>query len=80
MLTSQMYEGIATPFTYNFKADLHKTDLIFGYDMTIEAVSTKLSWALSQTRDVQQIREIMYKDIAGEISEELQQVPVMKKY
>ena len=38
-------------------------DLLEAYDMTLEAVVTKLMWILGQTSDPEEIREMFYKTI-----------------
>ena len=42
------------------KEDFH---LMEAYDMTLEAVVTKLMWILGQTSDPEEIREMFYKTI-----------------
>lgn len=39
-----------------------------GRDMTTEAVVTKLMWALGQTEDINEIKRLFNKSIAGEVS------------
>ena len=39
-----------------------------GRDMTTEAAVTKLMWALGQTDDVDEVRKIFNKNLAGEVS------------
>ncbi len=40
-----------------------------GADWTPETAYTKLCWALGQTKDMKKVKELMMKNIAGEISE-----------
>lgn len=42
--------------------------VISAKDMTLEAATVKLMWALAQNKDMRKIREIMESNIAGEIS------------
>jgi L-asparaginase len=43
---------------------------IQSYDMTTEAATTKLMWALGQTSDVEEVRKIFSHSLAGEMSEQ----------
>ena len=43
--------------------------VIQGYDMTTEATVTKLMWALGQTDDMDEVRRIFDRSLAGERSE-----------
>jgi len=40
-----------------------------GADWTPEAAYAKLCWVLGQTKDIKEVRSLMMKDVAGEISE-----------
>lgn len=80
VISSQMHQAIAAPFTYNANATLDGHPLIFSYDMTTEATETKLMWALGQTKDARKVRELMYKNLAGEITDNLEAIPVVRKF
>ena len=41
--------------------------LLEAYDMTLEAVVTKLMWILGQTQDPQMVRELLYRTINRDI-------------
>ena len=43
--------------------------MIQGYDMTTEATVTKLMWALGQTDDLDEVRALFARSLAGERSE-----------
>lgn len=45
-----------------------ETGVISAYDMTTEAVVTKLMWALGQTEELEEIRRIFSKSYVGEIT------------
>ena len=38
-----------------------------AYDMTTEAVITKLMWILAYTKDIKEIKELFYKTISNDI-------------
>lgn len=52
---------------YEVGTKLLDCGVISGRDMTTEAAVTKLMWALGQTEDPDQVREIFNTDIAGEV-------------
>ena len=41
--------------------------ILEAYDMTTEAVVTKLMWILAQTTDPQQIRQLFYTPVSQDI-------------
>lgn len=68
MTTQALYDGVdLTKYEVGRKA--LKAGVIPARDMTKEATVTKLMWALGKTQNVEEVRDIMLKNIAGEISE-----------
>lgn len=80
VITSQMHQAISAPFTYNANAVLDGLPLIFSYDMTTEATGSKLMWALGQTKEPRKVQALMHKNLAGEISDNLEAIPVVRKF
>ena len=65
--TQVMLEGSnANLYEVGFKA-MSRFHLLQAYDMTIEAVVTKLMWLLGQTKDFRKIRQGFYTPIARDI-------------
>ena len=44
-----------------------KFRLIEAYNMTLEAAAAKLMWALGQTRDPDQVRELFYRPVQFDV-------------
>ncbi|WP_048149205.1 asparaginase [Palaeococcus ferrophilus] len=68
MTTQALYDGVDLN-KYEVGRKALQAGVIPAKDMTKEATVTKLMWALGKTQNVEEIREIMLKNIAGEISE-----------
>ena len=41
--------------------------MLEGYDMTMEAVVTKLMWIMRQTRDPDRLRELFYTPVQNDL-------------
>lgn len=53
---------------YEVGKKLLSTGIIEGKDMTTEAIVTKLMWALGQTNDPQEVKNIFSTNLAGEVN------------
>lgn len=65
---SQCTGGHVMMGKYETSQRLAQIGVISGHDMSTEAALTKLMWVLSQNLSHNEIKEIMEKDIAGELS------------
>ena len=54
---------------YSTGREIIDTGVISGLDMTPETTYVKLCWALGQSENINEVKEIMQSNIAGEISE-----------
>lgn len=68
VVLSQCHKGITRMHIYKVGYQALKAGVIPGRDLTVEAASTKLMWALSKTKNLTEIKKIMQKNIAGELS------------
>ncbi|MCX9014764.1 MAG: Glu-tRNA(Gln) amidotransferase subunit GatD [Candidatus Methanoperedens sp.] len=68
IMTSQCINGRVCDRVYDTGRDILGAGAIEGEDMLPEVALVKLMWALGQTSDMDKIKEIMRKDIAGEIT------------
>ncbi|BAD85845.1 L-asparaginase [Thermococcus kodakarensis KOD1] len=67
MTTQALYGGVDLT-RYEVGRRALEAGVIPAGDMTKEATLTKLMWALGHTRDLEEIRKIMERNIAGEIT------------
>lgn len=64
VMTTQVTNEGSNMSVYEVGKSIKKEfDLLEAYDMTLEAVVTKLMWILGQTSDPEEIREMFYKTI-----------------
>lgn len=68
IIANQMERGITNLNVYEAGFIAARAGAISSHDMTTEATVVKLMWALNRTRRPSEIRKIIEKDIAGEIS------------
>lgn len=68
LIATQCIYGTTRMYLYEVGQQALQLGVIPTRDMTPETAFVKLKWALGQTRDLEKIRAIMEKDIAGELS------------
>lgn len=69
VITSQLLRGSINLHLYRKQLALEELGVISGKDMTYECAVVKLMWALAQTSNVRRVREIMEKNLIGELTE-----------
>ena len=69
IMTSQCLYGRVNMNVYSTGREILDAGVISGLDMTPETTYVKLCWALGQSDDYAEVKEIMQTDIAGEISQ-----------
>ncbi len=69
VITSQLLRGSIDLHLYMKQLVLEELGVISGKDMTYECAVTKLMWALKQTDNPRRLREIMEKNLVGELTE-----------
>jgi glutamyl-tRNA(Gln) amidotransferase subunit D len=69
VITSQTLYGRTHSHVYRNLRILDSAGVIWGEDMLPETAYVKLGWVLGHTNEMEKIRELMKKNIAGEISE-----------
>ncbi len=70
VVCTQCYKGSAEIGMYEASKDLKEINAICGFDITVEAAVTKMYYLLSKNYSSKEIRELMGKDICGEITVE----------
>ena len=70
VITTQTIYGRVHPYVYtNLRKLSVELNCIFAEDMLPETAYVKLGWVLPQTKDIEEAREMMLTNYAGEISE-----------
>ena len=69
IMTSQCLYGRVNMNVYSTGREILDAGVISGLDMTPETTYVKLCWALGQSDDYSEVKEIMQTNIAGEFSE-----------
>ena len=68
VMTSQCLWGRINMNVYSTGRDLLAMGVIPGEDMLPEVALVKLMWVLAKTRNMDEVRELMLTNIAGEIN------------
>ena len=69
VMTSQCLYGTINMNVYSTGRLLQDAGVISGVDMTPETAYVKLAWALGQTEDLNEVKDIIQTNIAGELNE-----------
>jgi L-asparaginase len=69
VMTSQVLDSYVDLEHYEKQLRLQELGIISGKDMTYECALVKLMWALTQTKEPQQLKEMMEKSLVGELDE-----------
>ncbi len=69
VITSQLLRGSIDLHLFHKQLALEELGVISGKDMTYECAVVKLMWALAQTKNVRRIRDLMEKNLVGELTE-----------
>jgi len=70
IIASQTIYGRVHPYVYtNLRKLSVELSCIFVEDMLPETAYVKLGWVLAQTHDIEEVKEMMLRNYAGEISE-----------
>ena len=67
-MTSQCLYGRVNMNVYSTGRNILDSGVISGLDMTPETAYVKLCWALGQSDDYNNVKEIMQTNVAGEFS------------
>lgn len=69
VMTTQCLGGRVNLNVYDTGRDLLTAGVVPGEDMLPETALIKLMWVLGRTQEMEQVRDLMLKDLRGEISE-----------
>ncbi len=69
VITSQALRGKVDLHKYRKQLTLEQLGIISGKDMTFECAVVKLMWALTQAKAPRRIRDLMERDLVGELEE-----------
>lgn len=69
VLTSQCLYEQSSADVYEVSRPLKELGVLSAHDMTTEATITKLMWALGRAHDIESVRVIMDRNLAGELTE-----------
>ena len=69
VITSQILRGRVDLHRYRKQLTLEQLGVISGKDMTFECAIVKLMWALKQAKNPRRLRELMEKDLVGELTQ-----------
>ena len=69
LITSQLLRGSIDLHHFHKQMALEDMGVISGKDMIYDAAVVKFMWALAKTRDPKRVRQIMEKNLVGELTE-----------
>lgn len=69
VITSQLVRGSIDLHRYRKQLTLEQLGVVSGKDMTHECAVVKLMWALTQTKSESRLRDLMEKNLSGELTE-----------
>lgn len=67
LITSQLLRGYIDLHLYRKQLTLEKLGVISGKDMTYECAVVKLMWALTQAKSPRRLRELLERNLVGEL-------------
>lgn len=72
VMTSQALYGRVNPLVYRNLRIVSEAGVIYGEDMLPEVALIKLGWLMGNFKDKEKVKEMMLKNIAGEISKKIE--------